>query len=158
MTDPGSNDQHRFHGGVPSGFTTLACADLQKSGAFYQAMGFVPHERSGEGMIWFERRGRGVIVVASRSRLISLLGVDPGPAGGMTLSLDLESASEVNGIFEAGILSGGTACKTPGPTPWGAYAGWLKDPDGFTWEIGFHPRSPFDDEGRLRSPTRSEPS
>lgn len=150
MPDHGSNSSPRFSAGVPSGFTTLVSGDMDRAGVFYDALGFVPHDRSGEGMLWFERTGRGVIVIAARAALIELIGVDPGFPGGTVLSLDVGSEIEVDRLCAAGVQAGGTLCKAPDLTPWGAYAGWLADPDGFTWEIGFHPRSPFDDEGRLR--------
>ena len=150
MSDSDPDPRPGFVDGVPSGFTTLASVDLGRAGAFYEALGFIPHERSGGGMLWFERTGRGVIVVAAREVLVELVGIEPGPAGGTILSLDVDSESEVDRLCATGVQAGGVLRKAPDRTPWGAYAGWLTDPDGFTWEIGFHPRSPFDDDGRLR--------
>ena len=153
MTHDSASDRPIFREGIPQGFTTLITDDPARSGRFYKALGFLPHARSGHGMDWYERRDRGVVVVAERSVLESFLGFAAGQAGAVMLSLDLDSRIEVDGVFAAGSAAGGLAKRMPDQTPWGAYAGWLADPDGHVWEIGHHPRSPFDQDGRLRAPS-----
>lgn len=138
--------------GLPSRFTTILSTDLDRSERFYEALGFVRHPRSGSGMLWYDRPPRGVLVVADVAAIETLLGFEPGRGAGVMLSLDLDSEAEVDDRFAAGRDAGGSERRTPGLMPWGAYAGWLADPDGFLWEIGFHPRDPFDEDGRLRPP------
>ena len=114
--DPAS-DQKTFREGIPHGFTTLVTDDPARSARFYGAMGFHPHPRSGNGMQWYERRDRGVVVLAERSVLESFLGFDAGEAGAVMLSLDLDSRVEVDQIFGAGSAAGGAAKRMPDQTP-----------------------------------------
>ena len=153
MNHDSASDRETFRDGIPHGFTTLVTDDPARSARFYEALGFHPHPRTGNGMQWYERRDRGVVVLAERSVLESFLGFDAGEAGAVMLSLDLNSRVQVDRIFGAGQAAGGAAKRMPDQTPWGAYAGWLADPDGHVWEIGHHPRSPFDQDGRLRIPS-----
>lgn len=132
---------------------TLGVADLAKSTTFYETLGWVKSPRGGDEVTFFQMHG-------------SVLGLYPLPelakdqtrdvhdlgTGAMTLAQNWPSEAEVDTAFEAMVVAGGTAVKTPEKVFWGGYSGYVADPDGHIWEIAYNPFWPLANDGSLTLP------
>jgi predicted lactoylglutathione lyase len=131
---------------------TLGVTDLDRSWAFYEALGWRGQEV--EGTVFFQAGGIAV-VLWSRAALAADCGVaDPGPVGfgGIVLAHNVRSRGEVDDIVAAGRAAGATVTRAPTETFYGGYAGALADPDGHLWEIAFNPGFVLSDDGALVLP------
>jgi catechol 2,3-dioxygenase-like lactoylglutathione lyase family enzyme len=130
---------------------TLGVADLTRSEAFYRALGW---ERvNDDAEVAFFQAGGMVLALWGRRELAEDGGVDdPGGWGGVTLSQNVRSPEEVDGIVAAAREAGATVGHAPAPTFWGGYAAVFSDPDGHTWEIAHNPFWAMDDQGGVHIP------
>jgi len=130
---------------------TLGVADLQRSEAFYRALGW---ERTNDDEdVAFFQAGPMVLALWSRSSLAEDGGVeDPGGWGGVTLSQNVRSPEEVDAVMAAAAEAGGTVGHPAATTFWGGYAGVFADPDGNTWEIAHNPFWELAADGSVRLP------
>ena len=92
-------------------FISLPVADVARSTAFYEAIGFTRDPRmSGEhaaSMIWSDAI---VVMLASRDFFATLTTrpiVDPREGGNVLLALSRDSRAEVDAISEAALAAGG---------------------------------------------------
>ena len=131
--------------GVPAhlSLVTLGVADLARSIAFYESLGW---QRSGgsEGEVAFFSLG---------GTMLGLYGVDAladdahqahGVAGfrGVTLAINVLSFEAVHRMFAEFVAAGATPVKPPVAVEWGGYSGYVADPDGHLWELACNPYSP----------------
>ena len=134
---------------------TLGVRDLDRSIAFYSALGWERRGNPGDGIVWFRTSGT----------WIGLFGYDAlaedaaldAPAGlpayrGITLALNLRSESEVDDAFDGFDEAGATVVKAAERMSWGGYSGYVADPDGHLWELAHNPHFPIDAEGRSDIP------
>lgn len=119
---------------------TLGVADLARSAAFYERLGWVRSMRKAEGVAFFQAGGM-VLALWPRTELVKDAGVTDGGAGfhGMALAQNTRSRAEVDAILGEAVAAGGTMVKPARETFWGGYAGYFADPDGFLWEIAWNP-------------------
>jgi uncharacterized protein len=127
---------------------TLGVADLERSLAFYRALGF-----ESEGLIGTEFPGG----TAARFELedglfLMLYGRDdlekdanatfdaPG-RGEFSIGHLVHSRDEVDAVLEAAQAAGATLTEEPYDRPWGIYSGYFRDPDGHLWEVIWNPRA-----------------
>jgi uncharacterized protein len=127
---------------------TLGVADLARSTAFYEALGW-QRSNDGEEAITFLRLG----TPGGGWMILGLFGateladdaLQPAPHGGfrgVTLATNQPSPDEVDRVFAAFVAAGATAAKSPEAVSWGGYSGYVADPDGHLWEIAHNPYSP----------------
>ena len=131
---------------------TLGVADLARSLAFYEALGWRGQEV--EETVFFQAGGL-AIVLWGREKLAADAGVDDAGHdgfGGVALAHNVGSAAEVDEIIAAVAAAGGVVTCQPRPTFYGGYAGYFADPDGHMWEIAHNPGFSFDDDGGLILP------
>ena len=119
---------------------TLAVRDLQRSSAFYEALGFGPGKARGEDLLLFDLEP-GILALIGIDRLAAETGVQAGKPGAVLLSRNLASEEAVHAMVERLKDAGGTPTRETGATPWGTVSGWMLDPDGHPWEICFNPHS-----------------
>lgn len=118
---------------------TLGVADLERSRAFYQALGWVTGAEPGDEVVFFQAGGM-VVALWGRKELAEDSGVlDPGGWGGVTLALNVRSPAEVDAVVDEARRAGAGIAREPAETFWGGYSGVFVDPDGHPWEVAHNP-------------------
>lgn len=134
---------------------TLGVTDLDRSVAFYQALGWPLSSATQPGSIaWFRTAGctLGLFPTAE-------LAADAGvPEGGepvfreVTLAVNLGSREEVDAAMAVALGAGADLVKAPVATGWGGYSGYFADPDGHLWELVHAPGFTLTGDGRVEMP------
>jgi predicted lactoylglutathione lyase len=128
---------------------TLGVAALDRSRAFYEAIGWKTNAGPDDDVVFFQAGGM-VVALWDRARLAEDSGVeDSGGWGGVTLAHNVHSPDEVNEVVESARAAGATIPREPGTTFWGGYSGVFVDPDGHPWEIAHNPRWTIADDGSV---------
>jgi uncharacterized glyoxalase superfamily protein PhnB len=65
------------------------------------------------------------------------------------LAQNVSSRQEVDRVIAEACTAGATLLRAASEKDWGGYSGYVADPDGYPWEIAYHPRVKLDDRGRL---------
>ena len=129
---------------------TLGVDDLDRSRAFYRALGWEEGPQSGDDIVFFQAGGM-VVGLWDRSSLAEDSAVeDPGGWGGVTLAYNTRSADEVDAVIEEARSAGASISREPGETFWGGYSGVFIDPDGHPWEVAHNSSWPMDEDGSVR--------
>ncbi len=128
---------------------SLGVDDLERSAAFYKALGWQAAEELPE--VRFYRLKGLMLGLIGRD---ALAGDQGRPAvglgtGAMTLAQNYRSPAEVDTAFAAAVSAGAAVLKQPEKAYWGGYSGYFSDPDGHVWEIAHNPFWPLDAEGYL---------
>jgi catechol 2,3-dioxygenase-like lactoylglutathione lyase family enzyme len=132
---------------------TLGVADLERSRAFYEALGWRSRSKPEDGVVFFQSGGM-VLGLWSREELAKDSGVEDGGGwGGVTLAHNVRSAAEVDAIVAEVRRAGATVTREPGETFWGGYSGAFVDPDGHPWEVAHNPRWTLDEDGAVTLPS-----
>jgi catechol 2,3-dioxygenase-like lactoylglutathione lyase family enzyme len=135
------------------GLVTLGVRDLERSLAFYRALGWRESSRSVPGDVAFFDLGGAVLALWSRDLLAEDSAVqDSGGWGGVTLAHNVGSPAEVDAVLAEAEAAGATIGRPGAPTDWGGYSGVFLDPDGHPWEVAHNPGWPLDAEGHVRIP------
>src|SRR5690242_1477771 len=127
---------------------TLGVGDLERSLAFYRALGF-----ESEGIIGTEYPGGAVALFHLEAGLIlSLYGRDdlekdanatfdaPG-RGEFSIGHLVASREDVDAVLAAARAAGATLTEEPYDRPWRIYSGYFRDLDGHLWEVIWNPRA-----------------
>jgi catechol 2,3-dioxygenase-like lactoylglutathione lyase family enzyme len=134
-------------------FVTLGVADLERSSAFYQRLGWTP-ARAGQGLgIVFFQLGGIVLGLFPRHELAKDAGVADTPAGGfsgMTLAHNTRSREEADAVMAQALAAGAVLTKPLQTVFWGGYTGYFADPDGHLWEVCHNPQAQLAEDGSLR--------
>ncbi len=131
---------------------TLGVADLDRSRAFYAALGWTPTKQQ-DGVVFYQINGMvlGLFglepLAADQGRLKVKLGT-----GAMTLAQNFATTGEVDAAYTAALAAGATGLKAPEKVFWGGYSGYYADPDGHVWEVAMNPFWPLNDDGSLTLP------
>lgn len=128
---------------------TLGVADLARSRAFYEALGW---EAGGgdEAAVFFDMEGM-KLGLYRRDMLAGDLDREPEAlgTGAMTLAQNFPTEAEVDAAYERAVEAGASVCKRPEAVFWGGYSGTYADPDGHVWEVAMNPFWTLDEDGRL---------
>lgn len=127
---------------------TLAVTDLDRSLAFYRALGLespgvVGTEFPGDAsspagdVAMFELDGGLVLALYPRTELAKDANVAVGPpsSGEFSIGQIVGTVSEVDAALAEALAAGATWTEEPYERPWGMYSGYFRDPDGHLWEI-----------------------
>lgn len=132
---------------------TLGVADLERSKAFYSALGWqVTREIPGQ-VVFYQINGMafgfyGLEGLAKeQNRPVSEL-----KTGAMTLAINMPTAAAVDAAFAQAIDAGATALSEPTEMHWGGYSSYYADPDGHVWEIAYNPFWELNADGSLTLP------
>ena len=133
---------------------TLGVDDLERSKAFYAALGWqVTREMVGE-VVFFQLHGSALglfgraALADDQGRPDATLGT-----GAVTLAQNFTTEAEVDAAYATALKAGATPLKAPEKVFWGGYSGYYADPDGHVWELAHNPFWPLNDDGSLTLPT-----
>ena len=121
---------------------TIGVADLAKSRAFYEGLGFVARPESSERATFFQLEDTWLSVFP-RETLARLANVPPEGSGfsGVVISHNVATAAEVDEIIALALKAGGTEA-VPAEDKTAGRIAYFADPDGYLWEIAYTPRWP----------------
>ena len=130
---------------------TLGVADLARSRAFYEALGF--HGQEVEQTAFYQLGGL-ALVLWGRANVADDAAVpdDGSTFSGIVLAHNVTSREEVDSIVDTAQRAGAEVTKPPSETFYGGYAGFFRDPDGHTWEIAHNPGFTINADGTLTLP------
>lgn len=131
---------------------TLGVADLERSRAFYEELGW---RGQTVAETTFYQAGGMAVVLWGRPQLAADAGV-PDPSsdgfGGVALAHNVRSKSEVQAVVDAAEKAGAEITRRPADTFYGGHAGYFRDPDGHVWEIAWNPGFPLEEDGSITLP------
>ncbi len=132
---------------------TLGVADMRRSIAFYEALGFARKFRAtGEAVAFFDT-GATVIGLFPWDQLAQDAALPgqprPGAFRGVTLAWNCGSAEEVDEVIEFAVSRGARLLKPAHKTDYGGYSGYFADPDGHPWEAVVAPNIPVGEDRRV---------
>ena len=135
---------------------TLGVADMRRSIAFYEALGFRRKLRAtGEAVAFFET-GATMIGLFPWDQLAQDVGQaeDPRPLAfrGMTLACNCRSPEEVDQVLDFAVSKGARLLKPAHRTDYGGYSGYFADPDGHPWEAVIAPGIEVGEDRRIHLP------
>lgn len=132
---------------------TLGVADLERSKAFYGALGWEPtREMLGE-VVFYQIDGMALgffglgPLAKDQGRPNAQLGT-----GAMTLAQNFNTEAEVDAAYVRASKAGATSLKAPEKAFWGGYSGYYADPDGHVWEVAHNPFWELSPDGSLTLP------
>lgn len=132
---------------------TLGVADLARSIAFYERLGWERSARQAEGVAFFQASGI-VLSLYPRAALAGDAGLPAEGAGfaGFSLAYNTRAREEVDAVMAEAIAAGGTLVRPAFDIFWGGYVGFFADPDGFLWEVAWNPTFPLTEDGAITLP------
>ena len=132
---------------------TLGVADVARSRAFYEALGFRASAASNASVTFFDAGGV-VLALFGRSALAHDAQVADSSPGfsGVSLAHNVGSDAEVDRVLAEAVSCGAKLVKPGQKVFWGGYSGYFADPDGHLWEVAHNPFFPLDADGRVRLP------
>ncbi len=131
---------------------TLGVADLKKSRAFYDALGWqVADEENAENVVAYNLQSM-TLALFPWENLAKDASISPIRTGysAFTLAYNVNTEAEVDKTIEIALKAGAKPVKPPQKTFWGGYSGYFADPDGNLWEIAHNPFSPLGKEGQFQ--------
>lgn len=132
---------------------TLGVADVSRSKAFYEALGW--HGQEVERTVFIQAGGL-ALVLWGADELAKDAGLPSPPSqhsGGLALAHNVRFREEVDAIVQQAGRAGAKVTKQPETTSYGGYAGYFADPDGHMWEIAFNPGFELKADGSLVLPS-----
>ena len=134
---------------------TIGVADLERSRAFYEALGWRSDSKPEDGVVFFQS-GSMVFGLWTREELAKDSEVsDRGGWGGITLAYNVGSPAEVDAFLAKARDAGATIARAGGATFWGGYNGVFIDPDGHPWEVAHNPFWTLTDDGDVVLPEQT---
>jgi predicted lactoylglutathione lyase len=133
---------------------TLGVADLARSRAFYERLGWRASSVSNDSITFFQAGGL-ILALYSRAELAKDANLAPESQGfpGFTVSFNARTRSEVDKVLREAEKAGAKILKPAQEAFWGGYSGYFADPDSFIWEVAFNPSFPIDpDDGTIQLP------
>jgi uncharacterized protein len=131
---------------------TLGVADLQRSRAFYEALGWVTRAAPEDDVVFFQAGGL-IVALWGRAQLAEDSGVEDGGGwGGITLAHNVGSPAEVDAVIDEARSAGARIAREGAETFWGGYSAAFVDPDGHAWEVAHNPHWTLAADGSVSLP------
>jgi hypothetical protein len=129
---------------------TIGVADVARSAAFYEALGWERCASSMDAIAWFRTADSylGIFGWNDLAEDARLEDGSRGGFGGITLAINVETLEMVDAAIAEAVAAGGTILKLGTELPFG-YGGYFADPDGHPWEVCYNPGFPFRPDGRI---------
>ncbi len=130
---------------------TLGVADLPRSVAFYEALGWERAASSMDEIAWFHTADSNLGLFPTRELAADAnLPPERGPFDGVTLAINVETAGDVDRCLAEAVAAGGRLLKPATTADWGGRSGYFADPDGHPWEVAHNPGFAIGPDGRVR--------
>src|SRR4051812_40092897 len=114
---------------------TLGVADLARSRAFYEALGWASGAAPADDVVFFQAGGR-VVALWGRQQLAEDACVDDnGGWAAITLGYNVRSPEQVDAVIAEARAAGATVGREGAEAFWGGYTAVFLDPDGHPWEV-----------------------
>ena len=132
---------------------TLGVSNLERSGKFYERLGWRRSMAKAEGIVFFQAGGM-ALALYPRSHLAKDANVPPEGQGfpGIALAYNTRTRAEVDKVMAEAEAAGATILKPAHEAFWGGYSGYFADPDSFPWEVAWNPSFPIAADGSLHLP------
>ena len=118
---------------------TLGVEDLERSRAFYEALGWSSPSAPASDVVFFQAGGM-IFGLWDRAELDRDSGREPtGGSSGFALAYNAREPAEVDRVIDEAAAAGARIARQPAETFWGGYSGLFKDPDGHAWEVAHNP-------------------
>jgi catechol 2,3-dioxygenase-like lactoylglutathione lyase family enzyme len=132
---------------------TLGVADLARSRAFYEQLGFKASSIGGGDVVFFQAGGLALSLFL-RESLACDANVSAEGSGfrGIALAHNVRRKDDVAKVIAEAERAGGTVVKSAEDAPWGGHSGYFADPDGHLWEVAWNPYFPLAEDGSLTLP------
>lgn len=129
---------------------TVGVANLARSVAFYETLGWERCTSSMEEIAWFRTADSylGIFGWNDLAEDANIVGASRGSFGGITLAINVESREAVDAALDEAVAAGGAILKSGTELPFG-YGGYFADPDGHAWEVCWNPGFPIGPDGRI---------
>lgn len=141
---------------VPNRITlvTLGVADVARSSAFYESLGWTPSASSVAGEVAFFSTVGPVLSLYGLDHLAgdASTGRERSGFSGVTIAINVDSAAEVDRLYAEWLEAGGESKSVPVAADWGGYIAFVADPDAHVWELAYNPHWPLNDDGSLTLP------
>ena len=133
---------------------TLGVADLARSIAFYEKLGWTRSMRNAEGVAFFQCGGMAV-ALWPRSELAADAGIPAEGSGfsGIALAQNVRTREAVDAVLAEAVAAGGTPVRAAAEAFWGGYQGYFADPDGHLWEVAWNPGFSIGADGGITLPS-----
>lgn len=118
---------------------TLGVADVKRSRAFYERLGW--RGQDAQGTVYFPAGGLALALVSRDSLAVDARIHDEQAGGfsGVVLAQNVRSEDEVDEVITSAQRAGATVTKPAAGTSSGGYGGFFTDPDGHVWEVAHNP-------------------
>lgn len=132
---------------------TLGVADVARSRAFYERLGFVASSASNPNVAFFQAGGT-VLALFGRAALAQDATVPEQGSGfrGVTLAHNVATKADVAVVMAEALAAGATLVKPAQDVFWGGHCGYFADPDRHLWEVAWNPFFPLDADGNVTLP------
>lgn len=137
---------------------TLGVADLARSSAFYESLGWTRKVLEAEGVRFFQAGcmalglyPRGLLAEDAGVEETGVDGAAPGFSG-VTLAQNVRNKEAVARVLAEAEAAGAEIVKPAQDVFWGGHHGYFRDPDGHLWEIAWNPGFALDAAGALTLP------
>ena len=132
---------------------TLGVADVAASRRFYEQMGWKASS-VGDEQIAFFQVGSMVFSLYSLEEMARDLGLESGGSGcaSIALAYNVRHKEDVDAVLAEAEQAGARLLKAAEEKPWGGYAGYFADPEGYAWEVAWNPGFELREDGSLRLP------
>jgi catechol 2,3-dioxygenase-like lactoylglutathione lyase family enzyme len=129
---------------------TLGVRNLERSRAFYEALGWKTGAGPDDDVVFFQAGGM-IVALWGRDELAADSVVEDGGGwGGVTLAHNVRSPAEVDDVLAQAEAAGATIGRPGAETFWGGYSGVFVDPEGHPWEVAHNPHWTVAADGAVR--------
>ncbi len=131
---------------------TLGVADLKKSRAFYEALGWkVASIKQAEEIVAFDLNAMTLALYPlDKLEEDARVEVTKSRYSAMTIAYNVNTPEEVDSVLQEAVQAGGELVKPAEKVFWGGYSGYFADPDGTLWEVAHNPFSKLGPDGAFQ--------
>jgi uncharacterized protein len=132
---------------------TLGVADLARSRAFYEKLGFKASSMGGGEVVFFQIGALGLSLFPRESLACDAkVSAEGSGFRGITLAHNVREKDDVAKVIAEAVSAGAELVKASEAAPWGGQSGYFADPDGHLWEVAWNPFAPLGPDGEFTLP------
>ena len=133
---------------------TLGVADLVKSRAFYDSLGWrAANEKTEEieSIVAYNLNGFSLALFPlDKLAQDATVNMTKGTHPPFTLAYAVRTSAEVDEMLQQVEVAGGVIVKPGQNVFWGGYSGYFSDPDGYLWEVAHNPFASLGTDGSFQ--------